>query len=113
MYETHKAQADFYLIYTKEAHASDSARANSQVAIKTHTTLAERSQAASSCLEGLKITIPTLLDDMGDSVANAYSAHPDRLFIIGTDGKIAFRGEKGPRGFDAAAMEKALHAILK
>lgn len=113
MYTQYNAKADFYLIYTKEAHASDSDRPNSRVEIKSHTTIEERSAAASSCLKELELTIPTLLDDMNDSVANAYSAHPDRLFIIGADGNIAFSGEKGPHGFDAAAMKKALEAIIK
>lgn len=113
MYTQNKAKADFYLIYTKEAHASDGTRPNNSISIKTHTTIEERSTAASSCLKDLKITIPTLLDDMKDSIATAYASHPDRLFIIGADGKIAFSGEKGPHGFDAAAMKKALDVIIK
>ncbi len=113
MYEENKGKADFYLIYTREAHASDSNRPNKNVTIKNHTTIEERSIAASSCLADLKITIPTLLDDMKDSVATAYSGHPDRLFIIGADGKIAFSGDKGPHGFDADAMKKAFNVIVK
>lgn len=113
MYEQNKDSVDFYLIYTKEAHASDSRRPNKSVSIKNHTNLAERSAAANSCLQDLKINIPTLLDDMQDRVASAYSAHPDRLFIIGADGKIAYCGEKGPRGFNASEMEKALKTITK
>jgi len=104
---------DFYLIYTKEAHASDSRRPNKRVSIKNHTTLAEREAAAKSCVKDLKLTIPTLVDDMKDSVALAYSGHPDRLFIIGEEGKILYRGERGPRGFDADGMLKKLLEILK
>lgn len=113
MYEANKGKADFYLIYTKEAHASDSNRPNKNVTIKSHATIEERSKAASSCIGDLKLTIPTLLDDMKDTVALAYSGHPDRLFIIGADGKIVFRGDKGPHGFDAGAMKKALDVIVK
>ena len=113
MYEKNKAKADFYLIYTKEAHASDGRRPSTSVIIKTHTTLEERSKAASSCLAGLKITIPTLVDDMKDSVAKAYASHPDRLFIIGADGKIAYRGDRGPRGFDPKEMREAFNKIVK
>lgn len=112
MYEKNKDNADFYIIYTKEAHASDSRRPNEKVIIKNHTTLEERSKAASSCLAGLKISIPTLIDDMKDTVANAYSAHPDRLFIIGADSKVAFSGEKGPHGFDIEAMKKSFEKIV-
>ena len=112
MYEANKDKADFYLIYTKEAHATDSRRPNEKVAIKNHTNIKERAAAASSCLSDLKITIPTLLDDMQDSLATAYAAHPDRLFIIGANGKIAYSGEKGPWGFDAADMQKAFQQII-
>ena len=108
MYEKYKDKTDFYLIYTREAHASDSHRPNKSVSIKEHANLQDREKAAKSCISDLKITIPTLIDDMTDSVGNAYSGHPDRLFIINAEGKIAFRGEKGPWGFDAKAMEKAL-----
>lgn len=113
MYDKHKEQVDFYLIYTKEAHASDSQRPNKNVTISTHSNLDERVKAANSCLADLKITIPTLVDDMKDTVGNAYSAHPDRLFIIGKDSKIAYKGEPGPFGFDSSAMEKALLEIIK
>ena len=113
MYEQNKDKADFYLIYTKEAHATDSKRPSDRVEIKNHTNIEERAQAASTCIKDLNISIPTLLDDMEDSVATAYSAHPDRLFIIGSDGKIAFRGDKGPHGFDAEAMKKVFNEVTQ
>jgi hypothetical protein len=53
-----------------------------------------------------------LVDDMKDTVAKAYSAMPDRLFILDVKGKIAYRGERGPRGFLVDEMEKALLALL-
>ena len=36
---------------------------------------------------------------MDDKVNKAYAAWPDRLYVVGTDGKIAMMGEPGPRGF--------------
>lgn len=56
--------------------------------------------------------MPMLVDDMDDTVSKAYNADPDRLFVLHADGKIAFRGDKGPRGFDVAKMEEALAKIL-
>jgi len=53
-----------------------------------------------------------LVDDMMDSVAKAYSAMPDRLFILDAEGKIAYRGERGPRGFRVDEMEKAILKLL-
>ena len=75
-------------------------------------TFERRKEVATSCVADLKLSIPVLVDDMKNSVANAYSAHPDRLFILTADGTIAFRGDRGPRGFSVDAMEKALKEIL-
>jgi hypothetical protein len=36
------------------------------------------------------------VDDMEDSAAKAYAAHPDRRFIVGPDGRVAYR-EAGDR----------------
>lgn len=56
--------------------------------------------------------MPFLVDDMQDTVSKAYNAKPDRLFIVGADKKIAYRGDRGPRGFDVDGMEAALKKIL-
>lgn len=56
--------------------------------------------------------MPVLVDDMQDSVAKAYNAMPDRLFVVKSDGTIGYRGDRGPRGFDVDAMAKALGEIV-
>ncbi|MHC4134849.1 MAG: hypothetical protein ACYTDU_18365 [Planctomycetota bacterium] len=35
-----------------------------------------------------------------------------RLFVLGADGKTAYRGERGPRGFRVAELEKALGKLV-
>lgn len=76
---------------------------------KTH---ARRDEVAGQCAKDLELSIPMLVDDMQDTVADAYHAMPDRLFIVGADAKIAYRGDRGPRGFDVAEMVAALETIL-
>ena len=49
-----------------------------------------------------------LLDDMNDTVSKAYSALPERFFILGTDGAVAYSGARGPRGINLDALEKRL-----
>ena len=49
---------------------------------------------------------------MKDTVAKAFSAMPDRLFILDAGGKIAYRGDRGPRGFKVDEMEQALVKLL-
>ena len=67
---------------------------------------------AAQCCKELELTLPVLVDDMEDSAAKAYGAMPDRLFILGADGKIAYRGDRGPRGFKVDEMEQQLSGIL-
>jgi len=53
-----------------------------------------------------------VVDGLDDGANLAYGAWPDRLFAIGADGDVAFRGEAGPRGFDPGALEAALKRII-
>ena len=55
----------------------------------------------------LKVT--ALLDNIDDKTSTDYASHPDRLYLIGKDGNIAFAGDKGPFGFKPDLLE---HAIL-
>ena len=111
-YEEYKDRADFYLIYLKEAHASDGNRPSRRVVIPQHTTYEERTKAATGCVAELKLPIPLLVDDMKNTVGDAFSGHPDRLFILSPDGKIAYAGERGPRGFKVDDMTASLEKLL-
>lgn len=111
-YQTYKDRADFYLIYLKEAHASDGRRPARHIEIAQHTTLDERNKAAKGCAADLDLTMPLLVDDMKNTVGDAFHGHPDRLFILSPDGKIAFRGDRGPRGFKVGEMTDALEKLL-
>ena len=76
-------------------------------------TLDERNEVAKVCMTRLALEpIPALVDGMDDAVSKAYAAFPDRMYLVGRDGNIAYRGGPGPRGFDpeelAAAISKEL-----
>ncbi len=76
-------------------------------------TLRERSAVATVCMTRLALEpIPALVDGMDDAVSKAYSAWPDRLYLVGRDGKIAFRGGPGPMGFLPDEMEAAIKKEL-
>ncbi len=96
----------------REAHPSDGLRPARHVSVAQPTSFYGREQVAITCAAHVKLTIPVLVDDMEDSVARAYNALPDRLFVLSADGKIAYRGERGPRGFNVAEMEKALAGLV-
>ena len=56
--------------------------------------------------------MPALLDNIDDKASKDYVSLPDRLYLVGTDGKIAYAGDRGPRGFKpddlAAAIDQEL-----
>ncbi len=76
-------------------------------------TLDERRALAGSCSTGLDLKdLPTLVDRMDDAVGKAYAAHPDRLYLVGRDGKIAYAGGPGPMGFKPDELEEAIKKVL-
>jgi type I thyroxine 5'-deiodinase len=52
--------------------------------------------------------MPVLVDREDNKVNAAYSGWPDRLFVVGVDGKIAYKGGPGPGGFRPREVEEWL-----
>ena len=67
---------------------------------------------AITCSVNLNLTIPMLVDDIDDTVSRAFDAMPDRMYIIGKDGRIAYKGGRGPREFNVQEMTGALEKLL-
>jgi hypothetical protein len=57
--------------------------------------------------------MPVVVDEIDDAVASAYGALPDRLYLIGRGGRVAFQGDPGPFGFQPAALESAIESELE
>ena len=73
---------------------------------------AERTEVAHSCAVGMRTSIPVLIDEIDNEVARQYGGWPDRLYLIGRDGRIAFQGAEGPFGFKPEQLEQAIEAEL-
>ncbi len=104
-YQNYKDIADFYIVYIHEAHAADGKRPTDfakEKGITEPATFDQRCTVATRLIEEKKLTIPCLIDGMDNAVADAYHAHPDRVFLIRTDGKLGMAGNRGPRGFKPA-----------
>ena len=100
-------------MYIREAHALDSPVPNLQgPLLEDPISFSERSGVATRCTADLNLPMPALVDGMDDAVNQAYQGHPDRLYLIGRDGKIRYAGERGPRGFDPDALEDAIEREL-
>ncbi len=72
----------------------------------------ERTQTASACVRKLGIRIPALVDRASNRTEQDYSGWPDRLYLIGRDGKIRFKSAPGPFGFVPHNLEQALKTII-
>lgn len=56
--------------------------------------------------------MPLLIDSIDDHVGRAFSGMPDRLYVIDRRGEIAYKGGRGPFGFNVAEMEQAVLLLL-
>jgi type I thyroxine 5'-deiodinase len=82
-----------------------------RVLLRSTRTLEERSNAAGTCLLHLGIKLPAVLDQPDDAVERAYTGWPDRLYVIDTTGRVAYKSAAGPFGFKAEELEAALARI--
>ncbi len=112
MYEKYGEEVEFFVVYVREAHPTDGwqvgVNSRDKVLFAQPKTLDERIDVAHSMCEQLKMSIPTLIDNMEDTTEKNYQAHPDRLYLVGKDGKSAFQGAPGPVGFRPEVLEEAL-----
>lgn len=89
------------MVYIREAHAADSSWPVPTLGnemINEPKTLLERQSIAKKCCKKLNIEIPCLVDDMKNSTDKAYSAYPDRIFLVDKAGRLAVRADPGPWG---------------
>jgi hypothetical protein len=78
------------------------------IAVAQPRTAGERTAVAVRCCSALKMTMPLVVDDVDDRVGHAYSGMPDRLYVVGRDGRVVYKSGRGPFGFNPAEMEQAL-----
>ena len=116
LHERHGGEVAFFIVYIREAHPEDGwvlvDNRREEIAIDDPTSLDERADAAAACALRLRTSIPILLDDVDDAVASAYGGWPDRLYLIGRDGSVAFQGEVGPFGFKPEELAHAIEVEL-
>jgi len=71
-------------------------------------TQGERTVVAARCCQSLNMTIPLVVDRLDDRVGNLYSGMPDRLYLIGRDGRVVYKGGRGPFGFKPGELEQSI-----
>ena len=117
MYEKYRDRVAFFVVYIKEAHPEAGwvviHNRDEGVALTDATSDAERAAAASTCVVSAALQIPVLVDHVDNAVASAYGGWPDRLYLIGRDGRVAFQGGPGPFEFVPELLVAAIDAELE
>jgi len=105
----------FLVVYITEAHPSDvwqmQSNVKDSVVFTSPKNEEERAFVAGACVRKLKIEIPAVLDEFGNSTETAYTAWPDRLYLIDRQGKVAYKSKPGPFGFHPDDLEQALKKV--
>ena len=116
MYERYGDRVTFYGVYIREAHPTDgwrNLRNDAEgITLAQPVDLKDRFAAAQQCSGHVDLSMPLLVDGMDDAVGHAYSAMPDRLYLIDRDGKVAYKGGRGPFGFNPSELRQALVMLL-
>jgi hypothetical protein len=100
IYNDYKDHADFLTVYVREAHPTDEWQMKSNVkedvCYAQPKTLEQRMAIANDFTKRFKYPLPFGVDDMSNAADLAYSAWPERIYIIDESGHIAYRGGMGP-----------------
>lgn len=106
--------AQVLYIYIKEAHPDDEWQMESNVeqdlVFEQPKTFDDRLDLAQAFVSEMGVEGPVLVDEISN-VANAcFAAWPERLYVVGTDGRIAYKGGMGPFKFDTDELEEFLQS---
>jgi hypothetical protein len=116
MAERYARRIEFLVVYVKEAHPEDgwvlSSNRVEEIAVRDPVSDEERAGVARTCAVRLEIRTPVVIDAVDNEVARQYGGWPDRLYLIGRDGRVAFQGEEGPSGFRPEELEAAIEREL-
>ena len=105
----------FYVVYIQEAHPTDlwqlPSNVKDGVLFASPRSDDERTSTALACVRKLGIRIPAVLDHIDNRTERAYTAWPDRMFLIDTKGLVAYKSQPGPYGFSTSDLERSLRDI--
>jgi type I thyroxine 5'-deiodinase len=104
------------VVYILEAHPSNvwqmQSNIKDKVVFASPKNEEERAQVAGSCVRKLGIKFPAVLDEFGNSTERAYTGWPDRLYLIDTAGRVAYKSKPGPFGFNPDDLRAAIAKIV-
>jgi type I thyroxine 5'-deiodinase len=103
-------------VYIEEAHPTDlwqmPSNVKDGVLFESPHTNEQRLDVATTCIVRLAVKIPALLDGIDNGIERTCTGWPDRLYIVGTDGRIYYKSAPGPFGFSTKELEASLKQLL-
>ena len=116
IYNNYRDRVAFLVVYVQEAHATDGWQSDSNIAdgvlFRQHQSFEEREEVAQTCSLDLHLPLPVLIEEMDNAIDKAYCAAPERLYLIGADGRVAYQGGAGPHFFDLNEWAEAIKECL-
>ncbi|VVS94509.1 iodothyronine deiodinase [Desulfoluna spongiiphila] len=127
VYKKYRDDVDFMMIYVREAHPTDkwwlaetkfmrfvSVLSNPYPSYDTREprTIEERRAVATACKAKLLDDMPVYVDDMDNSVNQAYVGWPTRIYFIDKEGQVKYDSGLGPYGFSPEELEDELSRYL-
>jgi len=104
------------VVYILEAHPvdawQDEDNQKDKISVASPTTLAERCAVEGACATKLALRIPAVIDNLENTTEGAYTAWPDRLYVIDGNGRVAYKSKPGPFGFKPAEVEQTLQRFF-
>ena len=102
-------------VYILEAHPSDvwqmASNVRDKVVFASPKSFDERDVIAGACVRKLGIKFPAVVDGFDNTVEQAYTGWPDRMYLIDADGRIVYKSKPGPFGFKPAELSGALKQL--
>lgn len=104
------------MVYILEAHPSDlwqmESNIREKVVFASPKDEDERALVAGACVRKLGIKFPAVLDEFGNTTEQAYTGWPDRMYLIDSHGKVAYKSRPGPFGFNTDELRAAVERSL-
>jgi hypothetical protein len=104
------------VVHIREAHTSDvwqdPDNLDDKIVFASPKNFDERGQMGQICVAKLGIKFPTVIDTFDNATERAYTSWPDRLYVIGHDGRVSYKSGPGPFGFHPQGVAEALQRLV-
>lgn len=107
-----RGRARVAMVYLSEAHAADEWPMGRHVVVLQHKDIEQRARAAREFVSSTGLMFDDIfLDNMNDAFMHAFSAHPQRFFVIDAGGLLRFKAAPFEGEYTLADVDQALEQV--